>query len=83
MLWEAFLLFSPIWTSAGHIHGRRRAKRTNLGRLELAVCSDKAIEIGQLSVEGVADALDAIERDPRMAARRAMAAASMSTRAAL
>ncbi len=63
MLWEAFLLFSPIRTSAGQYQGRRSGKKSKSRELEAAVRRKEAIEIRQVVGKAVADAFDAIKRD--------------------
>ena len=63
MLWEAFLLFSPIRMSAGQYQGRRRAKRVNRASWNWPSGERKRLKSGRRSVKAVADAFDAVERD--------------------
>ena len=63
MPWAAFLLFSPISSSAGQYQGRRIAKRASLPTSSLPSATEKAVEVREPRGEPVADALDAIKRD--------------------
>ncbi len=47
----------------GPYPGPKESKKNKLWGLELAVCVDEAVEIGQLSVERIAHTLDGVERD--------------------
>ena len=63
MLWEAFLLFSPIRMSEGQYQGRNSEKRVNAPNWNWPLGERNRLKSGRRSCEAVADAFDAVKRD--------------------
>ena len=63
MLWEAFLLFSPILDQCGPYPRSEECKKNKPLCLELALGINKPVEIRQLRVERITYAFNRVERD--------------------